>query len=90
MLTNSEKGYGLVHILIHWIMAALILWAAILGLTMTDMPDSFDKLATYSFHKSLGNLVPLKLMKKPAAFLPCCSTEKWASRAKACSFVRRE
>ena len=54
MLKNTQSGYGLIHILIHWAMAVLIWWAAILGLTMTDMPDSFDKLTTYSFHKSLG------------------------------------
>lgn len=54
MLTNSQHGYGIVHIAIHWAMAVLIFWAAYLGLTMTDLPDSFDKLAVYSLHKSLG------------------------------------
>lgn len=54
MIRNSDTGYGLVHIIIHWAMAILIWWAAILGLTMTDLPDNFEKLETYSFHKSLG------------------------------------
>lgn len=57
MLTNTTKGYGFIHIAIHWVVAGLIAWAAYLGLTMTDMPDSFDKLAVYSLHKSLGMTV---------------------------------
>lgn len=70
MLTNSARGYGLIHIVIHWVMAGLIWWAAILGLTMTDLPDNFDKLATYAFHKSLGltvlGLAVLRLVWKLA------------------------
>ena len=54
MMRNTRNGYGLVQILIHWIMAILIWWTAIIGLRMTDLPDSLAKLDTYSFHKSLG------------------------------------
>ena len=52
---NTNKGYGIVHVAIHWLTAILIFWAAVLGLTMTDLPpfepSTFE---TYNFHKSLG------------------------------------
>ena len=55
MLSNTHTGYGIVHILIHWIMAVLIFWTAWAGLTMTELPPldpaTFE---AYNFHKSLG------------------------------------
>ena len=59
MFRNTDNGYGLVQIVIHWIMAGLIIWTAIIGLRMTDLPDDFSKLETYAFHKSLGLTVLL-------------------------------
>ena len=52
---NSETGYGIVHVAVHWIMAVLIVMTALRGLTMTDLPpldpSTFE---AYNLHKSLG------------------------------------
>ena len=39
---------------LHWLIAALILAMAWLGLTMGGMPNGPDKIATYALHKSIG------------------------------------
>ena len=40
--------------LLHWLVAVLILVMAWLGLTMGDLPNGPDKIATYALHKSIG------------------------------------
>lgn len=39
---------------LHWLIAALIFSMAWIGLTMGDLPNGPDKIATYALHKSLG------------------------------------
>ena len=51
---NASPRYGRVAILLHWLAAALIVAGAGLGLTMTDLPLSPDKLRYYAWHKWLG------------------------------------
>lgn len=52
--THARNRYGAVQIALHWITVALIVWLAWLGLTMTELPLSPEKLRTYALHKSLG------------------------------------
>ena len=54
---NTRDRWGVVSQCLHWLVLALVLWMAWLGLTMTDMPNTPRKVDTYSLHKSLGLLV---------------------------------
>lgn len=86
---NSSTGYGIVHILLHWSIAALVLLTALVGFRMGNLPrmdpSTFE---TYNFHKSLGitvlGLVIARLLWRfvhgtpglPAAMSPY---ERWAA-----------
>ncbi len=49
--------YALSSRIIHWIMAALIIFMLALGLYMSDMPkDAVNRMEIYGLHKSLGAL----------------------------------
>src|SRR5215470_1758687 len=76
-LQNSEGGYGLVAIAIHWLMALLLSALIALGLYMTRLPDvGFDtwKIGLILYHKQLGigalALVALRLLWRAGNVLP--------------------
>lgn len=54
---NTENRFGLIAIVIHWIMAAIMVGLIILGLIMVRMPISVQKLQFYGWHKEWGVLV---------------------------------
>lgn len=56
-LKNSENEYGLIAISLHWIMAVLMIGLLAIGLYMTPLPVSIEKLKLYGWHKELGLLV---------------------------------
>lgn len=56
-LKNSENHFGLIAILLHWIMAVLIIGLLTVGLYMVSMPISLEKLKYYGWHKEFGLLV---------------------------------
>ena len=56
-LKNSEKHFGLIAILLHWVMALLIIGMLCLGLYMSDLPISLEKLKLYGWHKEYGLLI---------------------------------
>lgn len=52
---NSDKRYGAVAMLLHWLIAFAIIGMIILGLYMTDLPNNAsDKFYLYQLHKSIG------------------------------------
>lgn len=56
---NTEATYGAVAIALHWVMAALLIGLASLGLYMVALPDvGFDtrKITLILYHKELGML----------------------------------
>ncbi len=56
-LLNTRSRYGIVNMLLHWSMAALLVGLVILGLYMTSLPDvGFDtrKVWLYIYHKEFG------------------------------------
>lgn len=53
-MKNTPQSYGPVSKLFHWLLFALLFCAFALGLTMTDMELSPDKLRLYQLHKSFG------------------------------------
>lgn len=53
-LKNSATRWGSVSMGLHWLVVALILLMAWIGLRMGGMPNGPDKIATYALHKSVG------------------------------------
>ena len=58
-LANTRETYGLVHQLLHWITAGLILFMIPLGIYMHELPvatpgEVADKVWLYSLHKTVG------------------------------------
>lgn len=83
MLKNRSDRWGGVSQLLHWLVAALILTMAYLGLTMGDLPNGPDKIRTYALHKSIGitilALVAMRLVWRfyAGAPLPVPGTPRW-------------
>lgn len=58
-IENTEDGYGIVAIALHWSMALLMIGLAALGLYMVTLPDAgFDtkKITLILYHKEFGML----------------------------------
>lgn len=55
-LTNTDNQYGVISILIHWLLAILIIGLIILGLYMKSLPINPEKLKLYGLHKAYGFL----------------------------------
>lgn len=58
-LTNTNRHYGAVAILLHWFMAALLIGLTVLGVYMSALPDvGFDKekITLIVYHKEYGIL----------------------------------
>ena len=53
-LKNTRDQWGSISKLLHWLVVLLILAMAWIGLTMGDLPNGPDKIATYALHKSIG------------------------------------
>ncbi len=59
MFKNTQQGYGIVAIVLHWGMAALMIVLVAMGLYMVSLPDAgFDtrKITLILYHKELGVL----------------------------------
>ncbi len=55
-IKNSESYFGIVAILLHWLMAILLIGLLIFGLYMVDLPIGIEKLKLYGWHKEYGLL----------------------------------
>ena len=53
---NTENRFGIIAILLHWVMAILIIALTLLGLYMVRIPISIQKLQFYGWHKEFGIL----------------------------------
>lgn len=56
-IKNSNERYGLIAVLLHWVVAILIIGLLILGLYMVRLPIGLEKLKFYGWHKEFGLLV---------------------------------
>src|SRR5690606_34605871 len=54
LLKNTRTRWGGVSQALHWIVVALVLAMAWIGLTMGDLPNGPDKVRTFALHKSIG------------------------------------
>jgi len=86
---NSETRWGAVSIGLHWLVALGILGLVLVGLFMTEMPTSLNKVKVYALHKSIGitvlGLMLVRLVWRlmagrpaPASALP--AWQEWAAR----------
>lgn len=88
-ILNTENRYGMISILLHWIIAIIILVLIGLGLYMTNLPIGLLKLKLYGYHKELGililMLVMLRIMWRIVNISPSLGEiptwEKYAARA---------
>ena len=53
-LKNTDERWGPVSQLLHWAIVLLILGQGTVGLLMTEMRNSPDKIQVYALHKSFG------------------------------------
>jgi len=58
-ILNTHTRYGIVAILLHWLMAVLVVGLYALGVIMEDMKPSLRQFELYQLHKSLGITVLL-------------------------------
>ena len=85
-LKNTPEQWGAISKLLHWLVAVLVVLMAWLGLTMGDLPNGPDKVATYALHKSIGltilGLVVLRLGWRlyAGAPRPVPGTPAWQDR----------
>lgn len=83
-ITNTKNGYGLVTIVLHWLMALLIIGLFILGVYMVEL-DYYDKWynAAPWWHKAVGMVVFFLLVFRliwvffNAHPLPLSSYQRW-------------
>ena len=85
-LKNTDDRWGAVSQLFHWVIVALILVMAYIGLTMGDLPNGPRKINIYALHKSIGltilALVVLRVLWRvyAGAPAPVPGTPTWQQR----------
>lgn len=85
-LKNTRTHWGGVSQALHWIVVALVLAMAWIGLTMGDLPNGPDKVRTFALHKSIGltilALVVLRIGWRlhAGAPAPVAGTPRWQER----------
>jgi cytochrome b561 len=80
-IVNTKDRFGIITILLHWVIAALMIGLLILGLYMVSMPISLEKLKFYGWHKEYGFLVLglaiLRLLWRIINLTPELSLPRW-------------
>ncbi|QSX78424.1 cytochrome b [Agrilutibacter solisilvae] len=83
---NTADRWGPVSQLFHWLIVIMVLSMGTVGLVMTEMRNSPDKVQLYLLHKSFGltllALVTLRLLWRLFAGtpLPVAGTPRWQER----------
>lgn len=54
MIGNSPQAWGRISIGLHWLTAILVVGLSVVGLLMTELPNSPFKMQVYALHKSFG------------------------------------
>lgn len=55
-IKNSKNDYGVIAIILHWVMAILLIALLGFGIYMVDLPVGLEKLKLYGWHKEYGLL----------------------------------
>jgi cytochrome b561 len=70
MIRNNSQRWGSVSIGLHWLTALVIIGLSIVGLIMTELPNSPFKMQVYALHKSFGlTVLALTLLRLAWRFL---------------------
>lgn len=86
-LTNTRGGYGLVAILLHWLIAVLVFAQLGLGLVMTRVSDQRLMFELIQRHKSIGVLILVLIVLRLVWRIanprprPVSSLQPWEKRA---------
>ena len=56
IIKNTSSRFGIIAILLHWVMAFLLIGLVGLGFYMNAIPVSLEKLRLYGWHKEFGIL----------------------------------
>jgi cytochrome b561 len=56
-LKNTKTHFGMIAMLLHWLMALIMIGLIALGLYMVNLPISLQKLKMYGWHKEWGVFV---------------------------------
>ena len=80
-IKNADNRYGVIAILLHWVMAILLIGLLVLGLYMVAVPISLEKLKLYGWHKEYGMLalmlVMIRMVWRVANIIPSLSLPLW-------------
>lgn len=57
LIKNTFERYGVVAMMLHWIIALLMIGMLALGLYMVALPIGLQKLKLYGWHKEIGVLI---------------------------------
>ncbi len=80
-IKNTESGYGMIAIFLHWLMAILLIGLLVFGLYMVNMPISLAKLKLYGWHKEYGilalMLVLIRIVWRLANLTPYLALPLW-------------
>jgi cytochrome b561 len=85
-LKNTDERWGPISQLLHWLIVALILLLAVIGLVMVELPKSPRYFWVYDLHKSAGvtvlALVAIRLLWRwyAGAPRPIPGTPHWQER----------
>lgn len=53
-LRNDSEHWGAISLALHWLTVVLVIGLALVGLVMTELPNSPLKISIYAWHKSFG------------------------------------
>lgn len=80
-LKNTKNHFGLIAIILHWLMAFIIIGLLAIGLYMVDLPNSLQKLKLYGWHKEFGFLVLMlavaRLVWRLSNVTPVLTMPRW-------------
>ena len=89
LIKNTKERFGLIAIVLHWVMALLVIGMIIVGLYMTSLPIGLEKLKFYGLHKEFGflvlALVILRLLWRLANIRPKLLLPWWEKTAALCA-----
>jgi cytochrome b561 len=87
IIKNTTNRFGIVAILLHWLMAVLLIGMLCVGLYMADLPVSAQKLKLYGWHKEFGvlalMLVIVRFTWRLRNITPSLSNLAWIERVAA-------
>lgn len=85
LIKNTNTRFGLVAIVLHWLIAILIIGMITIGLYMVSLPIGLEKLKFYGWHKEYGflilGLVTIRLLWRFINITPDLAIPAWEALA---------